>query len=119
MQVLVEKEKRKIIEQQQTNPALPRQDMIVHNLVANERRTTDGVVNGGERAVQEMMDTIRRYMAEKEGTGDITVSVVGNSLGGIYGRYAIARFAEICAADNETMMLDHKYKLHFNIIIDG
>ena len=114
MQVLVEKEKRKIIEQQQTNPALPRQDMIVHNLVANERRTTDGVVNGGERAVQEMMDTIRRYMAEKEGTGDITVSVVGNSLGGIYGRYAIARFAEICAADNETMMLDHKYKLHFN-----
>lgn len=115
MQVLVEKEKRKIIEQQKKNPSLLRQDMVVHNMVVNERRTSDGVVNGGERAVEEMLTTIRQAMSEKQGKGDITVSLVGNSLGGIYARYALARLAEICASDNDTMVLDKTNRMHFNI----
>jgi len=116
MEVLVEKEKRKIIEKQQTNPSLPRQDLIVHSVVANERRTADGVINGGERALEEMLTRIRRYSSEKREICQITVSVVGNSLGGIYSRYAIARLAEICdSGKDEIMLMDSVHPIYFNV----
>ena len=105
-------------------------DMIVHCAVCNEYKTTDGVVNGGERLVQEILQVIRTEVQKRgssDGIQDITISVVGNSLGGIYGRYAIAKLAEE-AGKNETkelkesqqcgdrcVLLDDKYRLHFNI----
>ncbi|CAB9529692.1 Putative serine esterase (DUF676) [Seminavis robusta] len=79
-------------------------DMIVHCSVCNEGKTMDGVVNGGERMVREILDVIRqeldRRQSEQDKIQDITISIVGNSLGGIYGRYAIARLAQK-AADQE------------------
>ena len=105
-------------------------DMVVHATVCNEKKTTDGVENGGERAVQEMLDVIRESVIQRQGleTGsivcsDITISVVGNSLGGIYGRYAIAKLAErwncTTSEDDPMVMLmeinNRTYRLHYNI----
>jgi hypothetical protein len=95
-----------------TTMALPnlgylRQDVVIHASVCNEHKTTDGVRNGGERLVEEMLQVIAYEMekrplpAEKDGDPplllqDITISIVGNSLGGLFGRYAIAKLMEQC-----------------------
>ena len=93
------------------------QDIVVHAAVCNEKKTTDGVTMGGERLVQEMLDVIREEMKNRRQDAEITVSVLGNSLGGIYGRYAVAKLAELCqfnGRDGE-MYLDGKYRMHFNV----
>ena len=66
--------------------------IVVHNVICNEGKTQDGVAMGGERLVKEMLSVIR----SGAGTAVVTVSIVGNSLGGVYARYAIARLAELC-----------------------
>lgn len=100
----VDREKLKLVD----HPSKLRQHMIVHSAVCNERRTTDGVVNGGERLVQEIYNVVRQSMKDrpKNIENEVTISLVGNSLGGIYGRFAIAQIRD---------MLDDKYRLHFNI----
>jgi Putative serine esterase (DUF676) len=92
-------------------------DLVVHAAVCNERKTTDGVKSGGERLVEEMVQVIRENMQGRN-TTSITVSVLGNSLGGIYGRYAIARLAEICQRDpddSKVWILDGMYRIHLNV----
>ena len=103
---------------QSTQKQPPQEDLIVHCAACNEGRTADGVKNGGERLVQEMLQVIRTELRQRQqlqncnknqqnGTNDnsgnsnnnismedITISIVGNSLGGIYGRYAIAKLTE-------------------------
>lgn len=37
-------------------------DMVIHSAICNERKTTDGILNGGERLVQEMITVIRKTM---------------------------------------------------------
>ena len=101
MQSLAEQEKRK---QYLDNGQV--QELIVHNCVCNEGKTTDGVTNGGERLVEEILTTIKEKMSTRS-SNTVTVSVVGNSLGGIYSRYAVAKLAR-CQKE-----LD--YDLHFNI----
>jgi hypothetical protein len=85
MQSLSEQEKRKRYKQDGLV-----HDIIVHPAVCNEGKTTDGVANGGQRLVDEMMTVIETEMKHRKAKS-VTVSVVGNSLGGIYGRYAIAK----------------------------
>jgi hypothetical protein len=96
MQSLSEQEKRKRYKQDGLV-----HDIIVHPAVCNEGKTTDGVANGGQRLVDEMMSVIRQEMKHRK-SKSVTVSIVGNSLGGIYGRYAIAKLAR-------------EQNLHFNI----
>ena len=60
---------------------------------------------GGQRLVEEMINVIQDEMENRSST-TVTVSVVGNSLGGIYGRYAVAKLAQ-----SEVL----PYKLHYNI----
>jgi hypothetical protein len=80
--------------------------LIVHNAACNEGKTSDGIIKGGERLVHEILSVIRFEVKRKEdpqlqeeasqqGHTDVTISVIGNSLGGLYGRYAIAHLAEI------------------------
>jgi len=123
MELLVDQKKLSLAERLSSNDQKKdmdgtlRHDMVVHNAVCNEHRTTDGVVNGGERLVTEMLETIRSSMKERRiacpesPLVDVTISIVGNSLGGIYGRYAIARLGDVC----KDLVLDGKYRLHFNI----
>jgi len=105
---------------------LPYDDLIVHSAVCNERRTKDGVENGGKRLVEEIISVIRQKMNESKSDiisngenassdiKDITLSIVGNSLGGIYGRYAIAELARICSTE-DGLLLDGRYRIHFNV----
>ena len=95
MQSLSEREKRK---RYQKDGMV--HDIVVHSAVCNEGKTTDGVARGGQRLVDEMLSVITETMQNRTST-TVTISVVGNSLGGIYGRYAIAKLA--------------RENLHFNI----
>lgn len=139
---------------QQQQPKQHTHDMVVHNAVCNEGKTQDGVENGGERLVEEMRQVIDTEMKKrhealnvttdnkdhndaddpaKEAFSteiyDITISILGNSLGGLFARYAIAKLVERhCVKEEEstkpnsgkdkpapTWILDGKYRLHLNI----
>ena len=114
-------------------------DIVVHSAVCNEHKTMDGVRNGGERLVEEMIQVIceemdkrpirdsrqqkleREEVSNKDFLQDVTISVVGNSLGGLFGRYAIAKLVEQCtpiddpAHGGKCWVLKEKYRIHFNI----
>lgn len=87
------------------------QRVVIHSVTCNEGKTNDGVRAGGERCVEEMLQVIRkeanrtRHMRQRirkhngnvsenddelSEVVDIHLSLVGNSLGGIYSRYAAA-----------------------------
>jgi hypothetical protein len=105
----------------------------VHNAACNEGKTNDGIIRGGERLTNEMLDVIRKEVLEtghdvaQQGPVDVTISIVGNSLGGLYGRYAIAHLAEVCKViqvdekeknNNDTCtayVLDDYIHIHFNV----
>eukprot|EP00977_Amphora_coffeiformis_P014239 scaffold3946_cov177-Amphora_coffeaeformis.AAC.2 len=61
--------------------------LLVHCAAANDGNTHDGIAAGGTRLAQEIQDLIGRLNDSSE---SITLSMVGNSLGGLYARYALA-----------------------------
>jgi len=105
--------------------------LVIHNSVCNEGKTNDGIVKGGERLANEMLDVIREELTQRgynniTDQANVTISLVGNSLGGLYARYAIAELAELCKQqtietqdeDAETLtsyLLDDYIKLYFNV----
>ena len=114
---------------------------IVHNAKCNEGKTDDGIVNGGNRLADEILEVIG-HEVEKKSLADlsdddsilckpvnVTISLIGNSLGGLYTRYAIARIAEIADEtpidDDETrepgfylISIGHqKIRLYFNTFV--
>lgn len=124
MEMIVNQKKLELVRNQKDESY--RQDLIVHNVLCNEHKTADGVINGGDRLVQEIFATIREAMPqrpipsgstsegpEEEQLRDVTLSFVGNSLGGIYNRYAISQFEKVCG--NKGLVLDGKYRLHYNV----
>lgn len=79
---------------------------LVCNPKCNEEVTDDGVEEGGIRLADEIIENIyhavdkkRRLLGDNdfldESPVDVTISLIGNSLGGLYARYAIARLAEM------------------------
>jgi len=121
-------------------------DMVVHLSVTNEGKTTDGVANGGNRLVEELRSTIKEEMIkrhpelssslelksesqpiisserpEEDDTSrlyDVSISILGNSLGGLFGRYAIAKLIERHCVWEGTMnawILDGRFRLHLNV----
>ena len=84
-----------------------RPDIVVHKPSCNNGRTTDGIAAGGTRLAEEVAEFIindirdrrRRKQNDKESEAQddgnefeehVTVSFVGNSLGGLYSRYALS-----------------------------
>uniref|UniRef100_A0A7S3UFU8 DUF676 domain-containing protein n=1 Tax=Picocystis salinarum TaxID=88271 RepID=A0A7S3UFU8_9CHLO len=66
---------------------------IVHCVSCNEGKTKDGVVQGGDRLAQEVKQVLDRHR------GNVPlkrIHFVGNSLGGLYCRYAVAVLFEPC-----------------------
>eukprot|EP00536_Pseudo-nitzschia_multiseries_P000578 jgi/Psemu1/178972/e_gw1.7.239.1 len=74
---------------------------VIHSAACNEDRTDDGIAIGGSRIAQEINDLVRHVVhggtcgtkntAESdEKNSKFTLSIVGNSLGGLYARYALA-----------------------------
>lgn len=114
---------------------------IVHNAKCNEGKTDDGIVNGGNRLADEILEVIGHEVEKKKSLAsvndensmldspvDVTISLIGNSLGGLYTRYAIARLAETAEEtplgdDKTTKPGDFylvsfgktKIRLHFNV----
>ncbi|KAL3941806.1 MAG: hypothetical protein SGBAC_003886 [Bacillariaceae sp.] len=106
------------------DPKPAKQDMVVHNTICNEHRTEDGIQNGGDRLVEEMRQVIDCEMKKRHPDSkdifDITISILGNSLGGLYGRHAIAKLVErhCVQAGNDPdscWILDGRYRLHLNV----
>lgn len=102
--------------------------LIVHNAACNKGTTHDGVVKGGERLAHEMLDVIRSELNEitsykDDCCSDVTISIVGNSLGGLYGRYAVAQLDELLQISDEDniydvprhYLLDNNIRIHFNV----
>ena len=122
------------------------QRVVVHSVTCNEGKTNDGVRAGGERCVEEMLQVIRkeadRTRRKRQGirnhngddgadddelnetvdTVDIHLSLVGNSLGGIYSRYAVAQLFDRSENKNDhdgepcsnAILLDNgSIRLHF------
>lgn len=84
---------------------------LVCNPKCNEGTTDDGVEKGGIRLADEITETIfhevdkKRCLLGENGSSiespvDVTISLIGNSLGGLYTRYAIARLAEMSETIN-------------------
>lgn len=58
-------------------------DLIIYSAKCNIGKTSDGIENGGRRLAREVKDQIEKI------NGKVLLSFVGNSLGGLYARYAI------------------------------
>jgi len=84
--------------------------VVIHNSMANEYKTKDGIESGGDRLFEEMLQVIRTHvhLANQQGTMNstntthITLSLIGNSLGGIYSRYAVAKLAAMSNLSNNS-----------------
>ena len=114
--------------------------IILHSCQSNWNRTSDGIEAGGERIFNEILKVIRSSIDElQQNDGeiiDVTMSLIGNSLGGLYSRYAISKLATYSSSsqDNveskivnnsmnetdppsvskETILIDGKIRIHFN-----
>jgi hypothetical protein len=100
-----------------TYPSTNNNNIVVYSPKCNEGRTHDGIKLGGIRLANEIVDFIRKDMQErrrvilneddestpmnqqqqqqhqqnnKDDVVNVTYSMVGNSLGGLYARYAIS-----------------------------
>lgn len=73
----------------------PHHFVLVHAAQSNHGKTMDGIAMGGHRLAKEINAWIRilRNQVETETTTPktrISISIVGNSLGGLYARYALS-----------------------------
>ena len=66
----------------------PSSRFVVYSSTVNEGRTSDGIAAGGERLAAEVSDMIASHRADNN---VLTLSFVGNSLGGLYSRYALSK----------------------------
>jgi hypothetical protein len=94
--------------------------LLVHSAVCNEGRLSlDGIENGGLRLANEINNVIRGVAIDKhkhnndERVTTIALSIVGNSMGGLYGRYALKYIkffftlqAEVVGSTNTTVAVD-------------
>jgi hypothetical protein len=78
---------------------------VILSSKANVNNSTDGIAKGGERLAVEISDWIQQHTADIHDPATImTLSLIGNSLGGLYSRYALAE-------------LYYKYTKSFDMIL--
>ena len=61
--------------------------VLVHSAECNNGRTTDGIAAGGSRLADEVNSLIKTHTKHNK---TLSLSFVGNSLGGLYARYALS-----------------------------
>jgi Putative serine esterase (DUF676) len=73
----------------------------VYTCVSNHGKTNDGIQAGGERVADEIRQFLQRVQEKHQRWEDglssleeITISMIGYSLGGLYSRYALPRILE-------------------------
>lgn len=72
--------------------------VVVHSVKCNVGKTHDGIKKGGTRLAHEIVEFIQTDLQKLQSDttssagkdGHVTYSIVGNSLGGLYARYAIS-----------------------------
>ena len=78
-----------------TPPPPPK--VVVHSATCNRDRTFDGIAAGGTRLADEVNNLIQHYLsfngdsADTTTTTTVSLSFVGNSLGGLYARHALSQ----------------------------
>jgi hypothetical protein len=86
------------------NDAVAVRDIVIHSVKCNVGRTHDGIRKGGTRLAHEIIEFISSDVEQKRSQRDgnennsnaeedsthVTYSIVGNSLGGLYARYALS-----------------------------
>lgn len=89
-----------------TNTNVKAARIVTHSAICNDAKTTDGIAIGGIRLAQEIqqfiIDDIQSNMDGSatnsnkvpEPEHHCTISFVGNSLGGLYARYALSRLPD-------------------------
>ena len=77
--------------------------IVTHSAKSNDAETTDGIVSGGSRLAQEIQqfilndierNTDRSARCELPAEHHCSISFVGNSLGGLYARFALSQIPE-------------------------
>jgi Putative serine esterase (DUF676) len=99
------------------------QRCVVHSVRCNEKKTDDGVVAGGKRLMEEMVQVIRetcppRRIESATTLQKVTISLWGNSLGGLYARYALSLLSETCTVQSAAphcWVLDDTYEIYLNV----
>ena len=85
----------------------PNARIVTHCAKSNDKRTTDGISHGGTRLADEILEFItndaKKHFSEEPGERErehehhVSISFVGNSLGGLYGRYALSKLpTQLC-----------------------
>ncbi|KAL3929762.1 MAG: hypothetical protein SGBAC_012066 [Bacillariaceae sp.] len=67
--------------------------VVVHSVRCNDGKTSDGILAGGKRVAGEINEMIQEIWNTQSSQGsktNIRLSMVGNSLGGLYGRFAVS-----------------------------
>eukprot|EP00984_Skeletonema_dohrnii_P022501 scaffold11620_cov199-Skeletonema_dohrnii-CCMP3373.AAC.4 len=86
-------------------------EIVVHSAKCNVGKTHDGIKNGGTRLANEIInfiqsDTLTRREegddSDNDGDINVTFSLVGNSLGGLYSRYALSKIPYEIPLSNDT-----------------
>ena len=80
-----------------------RHQFCIKSSQANKGLTTDGIANGGKRLAEEVRQWIREEQASLALLQPVpssvqtimTLSLIGNSLGGLYARYAVAELQDL------------------------
>ena len=76
--------------------------LVTHSATSNNGRTTDGIASGGTRLAHEIQQVIKNDIQNNTGDNSgsvddssnehhVSISFVGNSLGGLYARYALSK----------------------------
>lgn len=102
----------------------------VHSVTSNIGKTADGVANGGKRLSVEIPEYIlddfcslneHREVDLKDGdVYDVSLSLVGNSLGGLYARYCLScipEYLELKFDDKMGRSCTCRINLHYNVFM--
>mmetsp|Transcript_26135 Transcript_26135/g.39553 ORF Transcript_26135/g.39553 Transcript_26135/m.39553 type:complete len:626 (+) Transcript_26135:48-1925(+) len=74
--------------------------LITYSTIENDGKTTDGIANGGTRLAKEIQQFIKTDLTQNRNSltlesdkkeHHVSISFVGNSLGGLYARYALSQ----------------------------
>jgi hypothetical protein len=91
-----------------TNTKVKAARIVTHSTICNDAKTTDGIAIGGIRLAQEIqqfiIDEIQSNMDGEvlEPEHHCTISFVGNSLGGLYARYALSKLPDKLPLQNDS-----------------
>ncbi len=102
--------------------------VVTHSTTSNDSQTTDGIAKGGYRLAREVEEFIQRDLQKHSDVKDnedihVSISFVGNSLGGLYARYALSELEQILTLSTSTSDDDKDQNnntntnihLHYNI----